>query len=415
MWAEPVLKAAERYGVSGSFLARICTDLRVPRPERGHWAKLAAGKKITKPPLPPIRPGDYMSWSPGAGLSRPQLPVQAPDPAAIRTARRRKDRPPEHDLLVGASAAFKKSWKESRTGHLRPMRGRLPDIVVSETQLEQAITLANELFLSLEDRGHQVAFGAGCRPDPFEQSDQPHPFSGADNWRPSSPTVAFIGTVAIGLSIVETTELLEARYSLDLGRYLRASSPQLRKSIFPDRTPPDRHPFPSGLFTVKAFSVYPDTDWQQQWIEKEPSQLLRRVPGIIKEIEVAAPIIVPLIEAARLRHEQQQREWEADLRRSRREDAIRRRKQASDASLKDLSTIIDSWAEARNTEGFFADLEQRAQALEPAQREQIMERVSAARELLGGTDALRRFSEWLSPADRLGPNFRVPPAEESSD
>lgn len=415
VWVEPVLKAAERYGVSGSFLARVCTDLNVPRPERGHWAKLAAGKKVKQPPLPPTRPGDYVSWAPGVGLYRPELPIHAPDPATIRTTRKRQHRPAQHDLLAGKSAAFKKSWKESLTGHLRPMSGYLPDITVSEKQLDAALALANELFLSLEDRGHHVAYGTGQRPEPFERTDRPNTLGGADNWRPNSPTVAFIGTVGIGLSIFESTELLDARYSFEHSRYLRVSSPELRKNPWRDQTRPNKHPFPTGLFAVRAFSVYPDTDWQQQWIENAPGQLVRKVPSIIKEIEAAAPTIVPMIEAAREQHEREKRKWEADLRRSRREEMVRRQNQASEASLKDLGAIIESWAEARNIEGFFADLEQRAQILGPAQREQIVARASAARELLGGTDALARFSEWRSPLDRLGPDFRVPPEQETPE
>ena len=57
VWAEPMIKVAARYSVSGRFLARVCTRLNVPRPERGHWAKLAAGKNSPRLALPEARPG----------------------------------------------------------------------------------------------------------------------------------------------------------------------------------------------------------------------------------------------------------------------------------------------------------------------------------------------------------------------
>ncbi|MFA7386512.1 MAG: hypothetical protein WCZ87_02490, partial [Thiohalobacteraceae bacterium] len=41
-----MIKIAEKFDVSGSYLARVCTALRVPRPERGYWAKLAVGKAL---------------------------------------------------------------------------------------------------------------------------------------------------------------------------------------------------------------------------------------------------------------------------------------------------------------------------------------------------------------------------------
>ena len=37
VWSEPMLKVGARLGVSSSYMARICTLLKVPRPERGYW------------------------------------------------------------------------------------------------------------------------------------------------------------------------------------------------------------------------------------------------------------------------------------------------------------------------------------------------------------------------------------------
>jgi hypothetical protein len=44
VWSKPVTKIAERFGLSGSYMARICSIVKVPKPERGYWAKLAVGK-----------------------------------------------------------------------------------------------------------------------------------------------------------------------------------------------------------------------------------------------------------------------------------------------------------------------------------------------------------------------------------
>ena len=41
-----LVKVAEQSNVSGSYLARICSVLHVPRPARGYWAKLAVGRAI---------------------------------------------------------------------------------------------------------------------------------------------------------------------------------------------------------------------------------------------------------------------------------------------------------------------------------------------------------------------------------
>jgi len=51
VWATPVTKLANDYGLSDVGLRKICVSLDIPMPPRGHWAKLAAGKKVPKPPL----------------------------------------------------------------------------------------------------------------------------------------------------------------------------------------------------------------------------------------------------------------------------------------------------------------------------------------------------------------------------
>jgi integrase len=52
VWSEPVRTVAKRYGVSDVMLAKMCRKLEVPRPGRGYWAKIAAGQKADRLPLP---------------------------------------------------------------------------------------------------------------------------------------------------------------------------------------------------------------------------------------------------------------------------------------------------------------------------------------------------------------------------
>ncbi|MCL4761636.1 MAG: hypothetical protein KJ018_07605, partial [Burkholderiales bacterium] len=89
VWSTPMIKVAEKFEVSGSYLARVCTELRVPRPERGYWAKLAVGKAPQRPALPEPMPGDPVVWSrtdelPAAAVLKPR---PAPSPRVPRLAR----------------------------------------------------------------------------------------------------------------------------------------------------------------------------------------------------------------------------------------------------------------------------------------------------------------------------------------
>ena len=85
VWSMPMVKVAEHFKVSGSYMARVCSVLRVPRPERGYWAKLAVGKALEKPPLPEAQPGDQLSWSQDGELqSPPRRPLVSPAPRPPR-------------------------------------------------------------------------------------------------------------------------------------------------------------------------------------------------------------------------------------------------------------------------------------------------------------------------------------------
>tara|TARA_R110001592_G_scaffold10110_2_gene52751 strand:+ start:12487 stop:13692 length:1206 start_codon:yes stop_codon:yes gene_type:complete len=56
-WAEPLRGIAERLGISGSGLAKVCRQNGIPTPDRGYWTKLKAGKPTIKARLPLREPG----------------------------------------------------------------------------------------------------------------------------------------------------------------------------------------------------------------------------------------------------------------------------------------------------------------------------------------------------------------------
>lgn len=52
VWSKPVVQVALQYGVSDVAIHKVCKSLNVPVPPRGYWARIRAGEKIKKPPLP---------------------------------------------------------------------------------------------------------------------------------------------------------------------------------------------------------------------------------------------------------------------------------------------------------------------------------------------------------------------------
>ena len=48
VWSKPISKIAPEFGISDVALHKVCEKHRVPRPPRGYWAKVAAGRPATK-------------------------------------------------------------------------------------------------------------------------------------------------------------------------------------------------------------------------------------------------------------------------------------------------------------------------------------------------------------------------------
>lgn len=57
VWSEPMKRLASRFKLSDAGLAKACRKANIPRPPRGYWARLAAGKKVGRPRLPDRGPG----------------------------------------------------------------------------------------------------------------------------------------------------------------------------------------------------------------------------------------------------------------------------------------------------------------------------------------------------------------------
>ena len=95
--------------------------------------------------------------------------------------------------------------------------------MVTQTGLDKAIAFANEFFLALEARDHRVAIAPNA--ELFHRADvdeRENPSKGHHRnklWSPMRCTVVYIGTVAIGLTVVAMSGKAEARYVN--GKYIR--------------------------------------------------------------------------------------------------------------------------------------------------------------------------------------------------
>lgn len=376
-----------------------------PAPSPGYWAKLAVNKAPERPPLPLASPADAVEWTRGQAIRRERRAL----PVATERRRRAKVKTTTHTdgvhpLVAGAKKDFLNGRRDADSGHLRPFRRVLPDLCVSRETLDRALAASSALYNALETRGYHVVIaraGEGLRrPTLEERRNPPKRRDGYDayygKWSPDRPTVVLLGTVAIALTIFEQSENTEVRY-LD-GVYVPvAKLPQSKRGGYGAVSWTTNKEHASGRLCVRASSPYSMAEWEQLWEETSGRTVIDLIPTIVRRLQEAAPTLVELVkegqvraEAARLERERQRVEWE-------RQEALRRRERLVIESREQLAKIIDFWAFAKAREDFFEDLERRAGVLPEEEQAVVRKRVSQARELLGSTDVLRRFTAWRAP------------------
>lgn len=406
VWAEPMLKVAERYNVSSSFLARVCREMNVPRPQRGYWAKLAVGIVSKQPPLPEPGAGDLLEWGRGGMPKRHFVAQPKPPKSTRRLVRPVNERPLMHHLLNGAKALFE-AGRETDIGFLKPSKKLLPDLVVTKGTLSRALEVANQLFLALEDRGYSVTLApssAGHTPraefDEREKGGAKRHYS--DLWGPMRPTLVYLGTVAIGITIFEMTEQVEVRWKD--GKYIRVSDlPTPKRSRYSQPTGwNSQRDMPSGRLCIQAYSPYSRTEWKHQWRESSAGDISEKLSALVKHLVREAPTIANLVEIARQQAEVEQKRWEEQMEKHRRDEKERQRQKAIKDSHDSLLSIIEAWAEHKRIQGFFQEVRDTAESLSEEVCAGVLNRLGEAQQLIGSTGALDRLLNWQTPEERLG-------------
>jgi hypothetical protein len=415
VWSEPMTKIADRLDVSGSYLARVCTLLNIPRPERGYWAKVAFGKTMAQKPLPALRPGDPLHWSKGGE----RVPAEKPATPPRRTPEKkvRVPRNQVHGLIRGARPHFENGRPVEEGAYLKPYKKLLLDVTASLAGLDKALELANDLFNALDSVGYRVVLAPANaqlgreRIDEREIAAKPREhweYSGL--WCPYRPTVVYIGTVAVGLAIVEMSENVTLRYLN--GKYIRETQyvpPHSRYRVDPSWT--TTRDLPSGRMRIVAYSPYGRVSWSRQWQETKSASLRALIRTIVEEIEAAAPELVAKLEEADRQDEIRRQQWAAEDERRRREEDRRHVEQSIADSKTELRQVIERWSDVMSIERFLAGVEQRAERLVDTDKRQVLDRLALARAFLGTQDPLDFLRAWKTPEERY---TRLYPIEQST-
>lgn len=86
VWSKPLTTLAEEFGISDVGLAKICNRHRVPTPQRGYWARIAAGQSVKK---------TYFAEAADPKLNAIEIPIgidATPEPIRAVIIRRRAER-----------------------------------------------------------------------------------------------------------------------------------------------------------------------------------------------------------------------------------------------------------------------------------------------------------------------------------
>ena len=227
------------------------------------------------------------------------------------------------------------------------------------------------------------------------------PYEHNRHWSPGRITVAYIGSISIGLTVIELSEEADGRY-VD-GDYVRVDqSPVPKRGRYSEDWRISKHDFPSGRLCLHAYCPDRRTNWTQQWRETKGHELTAKISAIIRELIDATPRIAELIaegqrqaEIERVRWEEQQRTWEH-------ERAVEAARKARKESRDELLGIIEEWIKVRRIEEFFEGVEAGINSVAAEQRQDLQNRLIHARAFVGVADAMQRFRSWRTPSEKLG-------------
>ncbi|WP_292453037.1 hypothetical protein [Mesorhizobium sp.] len=328
---------------------------------------------------------------------------------------KKPQRPARHPLLFGLEEHMRKTRDVKEGEFLRPYKRILPDLISSGTQLLRALSIANDLYLALDEKGYrvQIAPAAGdldrirINEQEVESKDGKYgQYHSGSIWAPDRPTVLYVDTVPIGLAITEMTERVTVRYfngeyHREDSRLIRSAKPwQLTHSWTREQD------VPCGRFRVIAYSPKKGVDWSVTWQETEHNALGALIPKIAETLKAAKGTLQRLMDAedvaAAKRKKEREEEWERYLKQ---EDA-RKVAQALADSQQQLADIIARWGKAMTVERFFLDAEERLNTTDDKdRRKRLEERLALARAMMESVDPLDFIESWLAPQERYQAKF----------
>lgn len=158
IWSKSTTKLAEEFGVSDVAIAKWCKKMEVPKPPRGYWAKLQAGKAVPqKPKLKRLtkegvsRITIHRQSTTTQKTNSPSVPRNAVVPGSLD----------EPHYLVGITRNGLRRGKTDYRKILHSNNKKQLDIQVSRNQVDRACLVFDSLIKTLAKEGIKVSLKGG--------------------------------------------------------------------------------------------------------------------------------------------------------------------------------------------------------------------------------------------------------------
>ena len=406
VWREPAERIAAQYGISTTLLAKRCTEMRIPRPLAGYWKALAKGTAPAVPALPDLKKGKIEKASSKASLAVPS-PTKVPSKVAVPAPRKRSRTAGNGYALIDDLKTYLPVSSVTKDGYYKPTKKKLLDLNVSETGFNSAFDFLSRFFAALGKQGYWVRLAEGneglhCQGIDIKEDPKEGGLRYDSLWRPCSASIICVGDILFAFNLAEMTEYVPAkeingRYIRDetMIRWIRGKHEQPFRYVI-------KHNLPTGRFLLQLYSPYSSTNWQTEFRQTKQCGLVSQIPKMISAMCDAVPLIKKQQEEARVKAEERRIQWELDEKRYLEKERFRREKEAYDASLVELKSIMVQWAEDKRIEQFFREAASDAAMLGEQQKIQVMERLQLARQLLSVDTAVERLLKWQMPQEMLG-------------
>lgn len=362
VWAEPVKIVAQRYGVSDVALAKTCRKLAIPLPGRGYWARLRAGQKLKRAPLPPP-PAGVPQTLPVYRALPPKEEREASPETAARMAEESKneavivvadtlERP--HPLVRDANKYFR-MWERPLVSHL--------DIAVSKDSLDRALRIMDALIKALVGRGLTV-----------EVTDMRITTNGYYRYPERSPDSNVTRVQVQGEWIVfgiEERSKVVIPDPPEPPKHLKGA--KLESWIYWNQ--PRRTLVPNGVLVLRLKNV-DRINVRQEWKDGARKKLEHQLNDIVAHLYLAAEGLrekrIEDEKAERARVEREKREYQEYLRR-----------QEEKRKAEELAGLMDCWRLAREI------------------REFVQEALSLGADPAGRLEWALRYADSIDPLRRL--------------